>query len=500
MTATPSPADMLAEEVAACYADPLRFVGTFFEWAPGEGPYQWQIQILRDIGGAVKARKFNGGPPVPPIRFSVSSGHGIGKSTLVAWLVCWLMSTRKDCRITVTANTANQLETKTWAAIQVWVKKCMTGSWFEVTQTMIRHKHFPSSWLALAQTCREENSEAFAGQHSADSSSVFIFDEASAVPDKIWEVAEGGLVKGEPHIYAFGNPTRNSGKFFRANFGSEMRQWNHRSIDARHAGSAVSAVVQTWLEEYGEDSDFFRVRVRGLPPRASELQFISQKLVQEARARDHTPMDDDPLIAGYDAANGGAAFHIITFRRGLDGKNVPKTIRLPGDTPRDVVVGQIAEVMSRKGRDKVAALFGDQAFGAVILARVQSLGYRNVFEINFGEPISPDRQRCGNMRAYIWREMREALYTCSVPDNEEFELDLTGPGFHNRANGQLILESKADMQKRGVKSPDWGDAWALTYARRVAPVPKEAKGDEDRYDIYRDRGGEGMGNQGGWRA
>lgn len=493
--------EQLQTDVAATYANPLAFVMMAFPWAEGEGPYEWQIKILQDIGADVKARRFNGTDPVTPIRFSVSSGHGIGKSTLVAWLVCWLMSTRKDCRITVTANTANQLETKTWAAIQVWMNKCITAHWFEVTQTLIRSKFFPSSWLAIAQTCREENSEAFAGQHSAGSSSVFIFDEASAVPDKIKEVAEGGLVKGEAHIYAFGNPTRNSGWFFRANFGSEMRRWNHRSIDARQAGSAVSAEIQTWLEEYGEDSDFFRVRVRGLPPRASELQFISQTLVQAARERDHTALDDDPLVAGLDAANGGAAHFVIAFRRGLDGKNVPKPIRLPGDTPRDVVVAKVADVLAnRDPKSRVAAMFVDQAFGAVIVARVQGLGYKNCFEVNFGEAVSPDRQRCGNMRAYMWREMKEWLNLGSIPDEEALELDLTAPGFHIRPNGQLILESKQDMAKRGVKSPDWGDALALTFARRVAPVVNKKEADDDRYDIYGDRGGAGFPSGAGWRA
>lgn len=469
----------LVDQMAEFYASPLDFVKFAFPWgeeggplADQTGPYPWQIEFMNDIGAQVRARKFNGTDPVPPLRFSVASGHGIGKSTLVGWLVCWLMSTRKDCRITVTANTANQLETKTWAAIQVWMKRCITAHWFEVTQTMIRQKHNPASWLALAQTCREENSEAFAGQHSAGSSSVFIFDEASAVPDKIEEVAEGGLVKGEPHIYAFGNPTRNSGWFFRANFGSEMKRWNHRSIDARDAGSTVSEEIQTWLEEKGEDSDFFRVRVRGLPPRASDIQFISNLLVQEARKRDHEALDDDPLVAGYDAANGGMAYHTIAFRRGLDAKNVPKVIKLPGDTPRDKVVGILAGIMAdRTAGRRVTALFGDQAFGSVIIARLVSSGFTNAFEVNFGGE-APDKRHFANMRAYMWHTMREWLYLGAVPDVEDLELDLCGPGAENRANGQLVLESKADMAKRGVKSPDWGDALALTFARKVAPPSK----------------------------
>ncbi len=468
----------LAEEIASCYADPLRFVLMAYPWGEAggpladlDGPYPWQVKWLNDLGEEVRKRGFNGRDPVKAIRMSASTGHGVGKSTLCAWLINWIMATRPHSKGTVTANTVTQLETKTWASIQVWTKRCITSHWWEVTQTRISHKNFRSSWFCSAQTCREENSEAFAGQHAADSTSYYFFDEGSAVPDKIYEVAEGGLVKGEPMIFVFGNPTRNSGKFFRINFGSEMARWNHRSIDSRDASPSISEEVQGWLEEWGEDSDFFRVRVRGLPPRASDLQFISSALVQDARKRDHRPLADEPLVAGFDAANGGMAYHVIAFRRGLDGKNVPACIRLKGDTPRDVVIAKLAEVMSRRGDQRVAALFGDQAFGAVMLERLRNMGFTNCFEVNFGAPESPDTRHCANMRAFMWRSMREWLHLGSIPDEEALELDLCGPGAEQRPNGKLVLESKADMAKRGVKSPDWGDALALTFARRVAPPP-----------------------------
>ena len=146
----------------------------------------------------VRERGFDGVDAVSPIRMATASGHGIGKSTIVGWLVCWIMSTRPHCIGTVTANTFVQLQTKTWSAIAKWKELCITSHWFEMTGTTMYHKEAPKTWFASAQTCREENSEAFAGQHAANSTSFYIFDEASAVPDKIWEVAEGGLSDGEP--------------------------------------------------------------------------------------------------------------------------------------------------------------------------------------------------------------------------------------------------------------------------------------------------------------
>jgi len=114
---------------------------------------------------------------------------------MTGWLVNWIMSTRPHAQGTVTANTGTQLETKTWAQIAKWTKMSVTAHWFSVSMgrgsMKMVHKEHPASWFCTAQTCREENSEAFAGQHAANSTSFYINDEASAIPEKIWEVQEG---------------------------------------------------------------------------------------------------------------------------------------------------------------------------------------------------------------------------------------------------------------------------------------------------------------------
>ena len=127
----------IAQIVAETYDDPLGFVQLAYPWGePGElagfaGPDRWQSAFLEDLSAAVRARGFDGIHAVAPIRMATASGHGIGKSTLVAWIVDWIMSTRPNCQGTITANTYTQLETKTWAAIQKWTRMCVTGSWFQ---------------------------------------------------------------------------------------------------------------------------------------------------------------------------------------------------------------------------------------------------------------------------------------------------------------------------------------------------------------------------------
>src|SRR5262244_3754362 len=127
----------LADEIARYYADPLGFVRFAYPWmekgTPLEnepGPDEWQTAFLEDVGREVRGRGFDGVNPVNPLRMATASGHGIGKSTLVAWLVDWVMSTRPYAQGTVTANTFIQLQTKTWAAVQFWTDLCITAHWF----------------------------------------------------------------------------------------------------------------------------------------------------------------------------------------------------------------------------------------------------------------------------------------------------------------------------------------------------------------------------------
>src|SRR6202035_486967 len=137
-----------------------------------------------------------------------------------AWLADWILSTRPYSLGTVTAGTYTQLETRTWAAIERWSKLGITAHWFDIQASGIFSKTHPSDWNVVPQTCKAENAQSFAGQHAINSTSWYLFDEASEVPDKIWETAMGGLTDGQPMWFAWGQPVRNSGMFHRVCFGS----------------------------------------------------------------------------------------------------------------------------------------------------------------------------------------------------------------------------------------------------------------------------------------
>jgi hypothetical protein len=462
------------------YAYPWGERGT--ELAHEQGPDDLQKGFLIDLGKLVVDRAFNGTDPVMPIQMTETSGHGTDKSVMGAWIADWILSTRPDSIGTVTAGTFAQLESRTWSAIQHWTKLCITGHWFKIQARGVYHKRRPKTWKIVAQTCKEQNAQAFAGQHARTSTSWHLLDEASLIPDKVWTVAQGGLTDGGPMIFAWGQPEKNSGRFYEINFGNQAHLWNHRTVDSRQSRLTNKELIARDIAEYGIDSDYVRVRIRGLSPVASELQFVDRARILAAQQRQVATFADDPLIAGFDASGGGSAWNVVRFRRGMDARSIPP-LRVPGEHSRDrtMLLGKLAEIMrDERPEYKVAVMFVDSAFGAPYVERLHTLGFSNVVEVNFGAP-SPDRHQA-NMRAYMWNLEKEWLLHGAIPaDDEKLALDLGSPGAHIRPNNQLVLESKEAMQKRGLASPDDGDALALTFAQPVAPLIPEPPRDDDEY-------------------
>lgn len=470
---------LLAKEVSEYYDDPLGFTLFAFPWgmegtllAQELGPDDNQREFIESLAQEVRSRKFDGRTPVMPIKMAETSGHGTGKSAMGAWLTWWILSTRRNSIGTVTAGTYTQLEEKTWAAIRNWGKMCITQDWFDIQASGIYHKQYPEIWKVTPQTCKEENAQAFAGQHAKSSTSWYLFDEASEVPDKVFETAYGGLTDGEPMFLAWGQMIRNTGEFYRICFGDLAERWNHRRVDSRTSRFTNKALIAQWEQDYGPESDYYRVRVLGYPPSASELQYIDKGRIDAARQRVGIALPDEPLVAGFDVSGGGSAWNVIRFRRGLDGNpaDLPP-IRIPGehDPDRSQRVAICAELLNdRRPGHILAGLFVDSAFGAAIVVRLQAMGFKNVFEVNFGG-LSPD-PHCLNMRAYMWAKAKDWLMLGGLPPKDEkLASQLALPGYHTNNSGKLVIESKADIKARGESSPDDADAFVLTFAMPIAP-------------------------------
>lgn len=463
----------LASDCAKFYADPVGFARYAFDWGQGSlynfrGLDTWQEQFLRDLGNHIASRGFDGHEPVLPVQMAVASGHGIGKSALTAITILWLMSTRPYCRGTVTANTGDQLRTKTWGEVSKWKDLCITGHWFDYSNSKgnmnLAHKAFPNNWRVDAVTCREENSEAFAGQHNASSTSFYLFDEASNVPDALWDVAMGGLTDGEPIFLAFGNPTRNTG-YFRNLF--KDSSWDTRQIDSREAARTNKDLIAQWIEERGENSDFVRVRVKGQFPRASDLQFFPGDLVDEAMKRPVPRLlGDEPLICGIDLSRGGSDSSIIQFRRGRDARS-EKRYSIPGEKTRDSmqVSSLIASVLDKHTPDTVFLDVG--SMGGPIGDRLRQLGY-NVIDVGFGHKPQNEKLYANRVSEMASRCLEWLNNGGCLPFVYELEQDLTGREFTHDNKDRLSLEKKESMKRRLGRSPDDADALFLTFASKVA--------------------------------
>ena len=497
--------EQLAESFSEFYADPLGWVMFSFPWdsdpsiqlvkLQGEyaerfdsvyGPDKWACEFLDRLGDEIKKRGFDGTKSVPPIQFSTASGHGIGKSTLTAWLILFIMSTRPYAKGIVTANTAEQLRTKTWSELGKWHQLFVAKDWFTFTggrgsmsfvaSPKIFGEEAKSIWRTDGFTSREENSESFAGLHNAASTPFYIFDEASAIPDKIFEVREGGTTDGEPMTFDFGNPTRNSGKFFENTIGSFRHRYITRTIDSRDVAITNKSRLQQWIEDYGEDSDFVKVRVKGVFPSQGFAQFISSDDVDLASRRPLEIDDDAPLVIGVDVARFGKNETVIYPRIGNDARSF-KPRRLMG-LDNMQVAGEVAKVVHefRALGKECSALFVDgTGLGSGVVDALRHMGF-NPIDVNFGGNAI-------NKTAYrrkvdeMWGEMQKAIkMSLCLPEERsdlgrELRAQLTQREYSHTPTGQVSLETKADMEERlNDFRIDVADALALTYAMPVENV------------------------------
>lgn len=457
---------MEPDTLEALQRDPLAFAVSCFRWGEGElaghsGPREWQRNVLADIGQRIRA----GESTDEAIRIAIASGHGIGKSALVAMVVLWALVTRIDTRGVVTANTEKQLTTKTWPELAKWHRLCILGAAFTFAATSI-HSADPAhekTWRIDAIPWSLNNTEAFAGLHNMGRRVLVVFDEASAIADEIWEVTEGALTDANTEILwlAFGNPTRNTGRF-RECFGRLRHRWSVQQIDSREVDGTNLKQLQSWVEDYGEDSDFVRVRVRGVFPRAGVSQFISGEAVEKAQTRQLAFKDTGaPMILGVDIARFGDDQSVIRGRQGRDGR-VILPIKWRG---MDTVfsAGKVAEAIMLYKPEAVFIDGGGVGGGVVDILKAR--GFR-VVEVNFGG-APRQAQKYANKRAEMWGDMRDWLETGCIDPDTQLSDDMQAPEYGFDKDGRLQLERKADMKKRGLASPDDGDALALTFAEPV---------------------------------
>lgn len=460
--------DLIIEQAALSQYDPGRWAAFAWDWGHGalekhEGPRGWQSDVNRVIADhlADPETRFQ------PLRIAVASGHGIGKSAQMGMISNWAMSCHPKCRIIVTANTENQLRTKTSPEIGKWFNSSITAKWFDVQTMGVKSIEDPDNWRQDFVPWSENNTEAFAGLHNEGRMIVLMFDEGAAIADKVWEVAEGALTDENTIIIwiVFANPTRNTGRF-RECFRKFRHRWRTFQIDSRDVPGTNKDYLQSLVDDYGEESDIVKVRVRGQFPSQSAKQFISSDIVDEARARhlDRHQYEFAPVILGVDPAWTGEDMFEIVLRQG----NYSKSLRSIPRNDNDVEMANLIAML--EDEHNADAVFIDFGYGTGIASAGKAMG-RKWRLVQFGS--KPTDIAYVNKRAEMWGRMKDWLREGGAidPHDQVMYDDLIGPETvvpkRGSFDGKIQLESKEDMKSRGVPSPNKADALALTFADRI---------------------------------
>lgn len=464
----------LRQRIAGFAHDPLGFVRFAFPWgeagtplARQRGPRPWQRSVLREIG--VQLRRGSDGGPRAALRLAVAAGGGVGKSALLAWIKLWALATCDDATTLITANTGRQFDTGMWPQIAKWFEMMICRHWFRMNGEAIvsrdpDHRH---SWRGAWITWKEDAPGIFGGLHNPGRRVALLFENAGAIPDAIWDAAEGALTDDDTEIIwiAVGTPTRDHGRF-RECFGALRGLWSTWQIDSRAVSGTNKARIAQLIAERGEDSDFVRAHIKGMFPRFDTRQFIAPDMVEAARHRAATARERDRLVIGVDVARHGDGRTVLFFRRGLDARGIAP-IRL--DIPDLMqVASRIAETARRH---RVETIFIDMGgMGAGVVDRLRQLAVPGVVGVEFAaaaeqnDPAARRGEAYANRRAELWGRLRDWLAEGAIPDIEELALDLVGPRYSFNARDQIVLERKEDMRRRGLASPDMADALALTFS------------------------------------
>ena len=455
----------LGKELALYAGDPLKFVMDMFPWdsdpqLKGAAPEQWQRQVLEAI---------RDGLPEEKVRIAVASGHGVGKTALTSWIILWALATCRDTRGLVTASNEPQLHTRNRAELAKWHKLFRGKDFFQLNATsLVRNDPAHEfTWRLDLLPSNPYKAEAFAGLHNAGRRVVVIFDEASAIDPIIFETVEPIATDANTQVIwcCFGNPLHNTGSF-RECFGKFAHRWKRFHVDSREVGISDKNQIAQWAADYSEDGYFFCTRVRGLFPSAGSAQFIPTDLVEAAMVREVQSLPNDPLVLGVDVARFGEDSSVLFPRRGMDARSITP-IQVNGlDTVR---VEEL--ILNFCLQHRVDLIFVDDsgAGGAV----VDHLMRHNlpVEGVAFGGKSVGDisRVKYANKRAEMWGNLRDRLPYLALPNSVDLRDQLIGPEFKFNLRGEVQLEKKEDMRRRGLASPDIADALALTFARPVFP-------------------------------
>ena len=451
-----------AEALASVVRDPARFTRALL------GHDLWPVQeaILRSV-----ARNR---------RTAVKACHSSGKTFTAADAALWWITRYDDGIVITTAPTWNQVERVLWAYIHQTIQQARDRIRFPVDPLKTEIRLGPNRYAIGLST---NDGVRFQGFHGRI---LIILDEAPGVLPGIWEAIEGIRAGGDVRLLALGNPTIAGGPFYDA-FGAERAGWNTITISAfdtpNLAGLSIDGLLalsddeldnnvrpylttRRWVHEkyheWGPGHPLWQARVMGQFPDQAEDALIPLAWLEEAKRR---PARDPggKATAGIDVAGPGEDETVVCIRCGssilaLKAFNQPDA--------RGEVAAFLAGWSARLGTVNIDTV----GIGHYFAEHIRSLGY-HITRVNVGE-APRDREKYSNLKAELFWGLRQRFQQEDLAGltDEVAIAQLTTLRYEHNARGQVVIESKEDMRKRGVKSPDRAEAIMLAFAERQARI------------------------------
>jgi hypothetical protein len=415
----------------------------------GVEPDPWQIELLDAINKGHR-------------RISIRSGHGVGKSTGASWAMLWYFLTRYPVKVVVTAPTSAQLYDALFAEVKRWVKELQPAlqDLIEMKAERIELKASATEAFISARTSRAEQPEALQGIHADNV--MLIADEASGVPEQVFEAAAGSMSGHNALTILLGNPVRSSG-FFYDTHTRLANEWWTRRVSCLDSPRVSDAYVTEMASRYGEESNAYRIRVLGEFPLSDDNTVIGMELIESAVYRDVAFNPTAPVIWGVDVARFGSDSSALCKRKG---NVVTEQIKRWRNLDLMQLTGAVkAEYDALEAKERPTEILVDSiGLGAGVVDRLRELNLP-ARGINVSEsPAMGNTYR--NLRAELWYKAKQWLEKrdCKIPKDEQLINELAMVRYTFTSNGKIQIESKDDIRRRGLSSPDLADAFVLTFA------------------------------------
>ena len=428
----------------------------------GAEPDDWQLMVLRDYAIGTRG-------------IAVRSSHGPGKTACASWVILHQLLTRFPQKTACTAPTGAQLYDALFAEVKTWFGRMADPlkELYVPKADRIELRAAPEESFVSFRTARAETPEALQGIHAPWV--LIVVDEASGVPEPIYEAAAGSMSGDHATTLLLGNPVRTSGTFFDAHHKMSHR-WKTYHVHGKVGypyGIYSKRVSPQYADDiaarYGSESNAYRVRVLGEFPRSDLDTIIPYELVEAAMSREVTPDPRARAVWGVDVAYKGDDYNALCKRKG---NVVPEPVRVWLNLDAMKLVGMIkAEWDATQPSDRPYAINIDALpHGHAVASRLRELGLP-AYAISVAETPAITGDRYANLRTEIWYTTREWLTRrdSSLPKDDELSQDLVSAKYEiQESSGRVMCEPKKKARSRGIRSPDRGDALALTFAGTAA--------------------------------